>query len=159
MMKKILTYTFLFWATLLVSFNVQAQTKPDVLGLEIGMNKENAVKRLQTIGKKERNERKGQEIWNLSGDPRYSYIIVAFNKENNIRFITAKAREGGKPIRYSDVINIKKARQDGTVNNYKYVVEVPSHGKELGYRIVARGQHKDYLTYYSIEEFEVINSK
>jgi hypothetical protein len=137
----------------------QDQTKPAVLGLEIGMNKEEAVKQLQKIGKKERNERKGQEIWNLIGDAHYSYIIIAFNKENKVRFITAKAREGGKPVRYSDVINIKKARQDGAVNNYKYVMEMPSRGKDLGYRVVARGQNKDYLTYYSIEEFEVINAK
>ena len=129
MMKKILAGTFLFWIMLLIAVNIDAQTKHDVLGLKVGMNKEDAVKRLQKIGSKERDERKQQEIWNLTDDSSYSHIIIAFNKENKVRFITAKGRESGKRVRYSDVIDVKKARQMGAVNNYKYVLEMPARGK------------------------------
>lgn len=159
MMKKILAGTFLFWIMLLIAVNINAQTKHDVLGLKIGMNKEDAVKRLQKIGSKERDERKQQEIWNLTDDSSYSHIIIAFNKENKVRFITAKARESGKRVRYSDVIDVKKARQMGAVNNYKYVLEMPARGKKPGYKVIARGQDQDYLTYFSIEELEVLDAK
>ncbi len=159
MMKKILAGTFLFWIMLLIAVNIDAQTKHDVLGLKVGMNKEDAVKRLQKIGSKERDERKQQEIWNLTDDSSYSHIIIAFNKENKVRFITAKGRESGKRVRYSDVIDVKKARQMGAVNNYKYVLEMPARGKNPGYKVIARGQDQNYLTYFSIEELEVLDAK
>lgn len=159
MMKKILAGTFLFWIMLLIAVNINAQTKHDVLGLKVGMNKDDAVKRLQKIGSKERDERKQQEIWNLTDDSSYSHIIIAFNKENKVRFITAKGRESGKRVRYSDVIDVKKARQMGAVNNYKYVLEMPARGKKPGYKVIARGQDQDYLTYFSIEELEVLDAK
>ncbi len=159
MMKKILAGTFLFWLVLLNAGNADAQTKHDVLGLEVGMNKEDVIKRLQKIGSKERDERKQQEIWKLTDDSHYSHIIIAFNKENKVRFITAKAHESGKRVRYSDVIDIKKARQMGAVNNYKYLLEMPARGKKPGYKVIARGQDQNYLTYFSIEELEVMDSK
>lgn len=159
MMKKILAGTFLFWIMLLIAVNINAQTKHDVLGIKVGMNKEDAVKRLQKIGSKERDERKQQEIWNLTDDSSYSHIIIAFNKENKVRFITAKGRESGKRVRYSDVIDVKKARQIGAVNNYKYVLEMPARGKKPGYKVIARGQDQNYLTYFSIEELEVLDAK
>jgi hypothetical protein len=159
MMKKILAGTFLFWIMLLIAVNIDAQTKHDVLGLKVGMNKEDAVKRLQKIGSKERDERKQQEIWNLTDDSSYSHIIIAFNKENKVRFITAKGRESGNRVRYSDVIDVKKARQMGAVNNYKYVLEMPARGKKPGYKVIARGQDQNYLTYFSIEELEVLDAK
>lgn len=158
-MKKILAGTFLFWIMLLIAVNINAQTKHDVLGIKVGMNKEDAVKRLQKIGSKERDERKQQEIWNLTDDSSYSHIIIAFNKENKVRFITAKGRESGKRVRYSDVIDVKKARQIGAVNNYKYVLEMPARGKKPGYKVIARGQDQNYLTYFSIEELEVLDAK
>ena len=158
-MKKILAGTFLFWIMLLIAVNIDAQTKHDVLGLKVGMNKEDAVKRLQKIGSKERDERKQQEIWNLTDDSSYSHIIIAFNKENKVRFITAKGRESGNRVRYSDVIDVKKARQMGAVNNYKYVLEMPARGKKPGYKVIARGQDQNYLTYFSIEELEVLDAK
>ncbi len=159
MMKQILAGTFLFWIMLLIAVNIDAQTKHDVLGLKVGMNKEDAVKRLQKIGSKERDERKQQEIWNLTDDSSYSHIIIAFNKENKVRFITAKGRESGNRVRYSDVIDVKKARQMGAVNNYKYVLEMPARGKKPGYKVIARGQDQNYLTYFSIEELEVLDAK
>jgi hypothetical protein len=160
MIKNFLIYTFLFWIVLLNSHFAEAKTKHEILGLRVGMSKEEALNRLQEIGSKERDERKQQEIWNLTNDKHYSYIIIAFDKDNTkVRFITAKAREGGKRVRYRDVIDIKKARQEGVTNNYKYVLEVPARSKELGYKVVARGRDKEYLTYFSIEELEIIAPK
>ena len=158
-MKKILIFAFSFSITIFVAGNAAAQTKHEILGLEVGMTREDAGKYLQKIGKKERDERKGQEIWNLTGDAHYSYIIIAFNKENKVRFITAKARDDGKRIRFSDVIDVKKARQEGAVNNYKYVLEMPARGKKAGYKVIVRGADQNYLTYFSMEELEVPNPK
>ncbi len=47
----------------------------------------------------------------------------------------------------------------GAVNNYKYVLEMPARGKNPGYKVIARGQDQNYLTYFSIEELEVLDAK
>lgn len=155
MIKKSLVCTFLLS---LVLFDVQitaAETKHEILGIRIGMSRNDTRRRLEKLGKLEREERKQQEIWNLTDDPNYSYIIIGFNKENTeVRYITAKARENGKRVRYSDVLDLKKAKQTGATNNYRYVLEIPGRGKTAGYIITARGQNPDYLTYFSIKKLE-----
>jgi hypothetical protein len=130
------------------------EPQPELLGIRIGMSRTDAYKRLQKIGKLEKAERKQQEIWALTKDPRYSHLIIAFNKEyTGIRFVTAVARDGVR-IRYEDVIDTKRARQAGSVNNYKYVMETPARGKEPHYIVIAQGRDPQYLKYYSIEKLD-----
>jgi len=153
MIKTFLVFG-IFWSFILFCPNkVNAEVKSDVLGLRLGMNKEAAHKILQRIGKLEKNESKQQEVWALSGsDRRFSYIIIAFNKEyTEVRFITAKARENGKRVRYDEVLDIKKARQAGSSANLNYIQDVPASGKKAAYKIVARGSDPNFLTYFSIE--------
>ncbi len=68
-----------------------------------------------------------------------------------MRFITAKARENGKRVRYDEVLDIKKARQAGSQANLNYIQDVPARGKKAAYKIVARGTDPIFLTYFSIE--------
>lgn len=155
MMKIFLTGIFLLT---LILFNTQTgfgKTKHNVLGIEVGMSRNEALILLKKIGKIDREESKQQEIWTLREEFHYSYIVIGFNKEKTeVRYITAKAREKGRPVRYSDVLDIKKARQTGTVNNYKYVLDVPASGEKAGYIVTARGQSPNYLTYFSIKKSE-----
>lgn len=153
-MKKFLINTF--WILSLICGGVliaDAKPKAEIVGIKVGMKREEALKRLEKIGSKERDERKGQEIWTLTDNRQYSHIIIAFERETDaVRFITAKAREGGVPVRYGDVLDVKKAKQVGAVNNYKYMLKIPSKGKKKGYTLVASGRDQYYLTYFSIEE-------
>lgn len=147
---------FLFLTILFFTFTSQfaaAQTKSEILGVRVGMHKDAAHKLLQKIGKLEKEERKQQEVWALAKNPHYAYLIVAFNKEyTEVRFVTAKARDNGHRVRYSDVIDVKKARQEGATNNYKYVQEIPASDKNPAYTAVARGRDANYLTYFSLEK-------
>jgi len=153
MLKKFI-YLMILFAFCSVQL-VAAKTASDVLGIRVGMSQKDADARLQKLGKLEKEERKQQQVWALTNDPNYSYLIVAFNKEfTEVRFITAKAKENGRKVRYSDVVDLKKAKQVGAVNNYKYVQEVPARGKNPGYVITARGQDSNYLTYFSIEKID-----
>jgi hypothetical protein len=155
MIKKIFICTFLL---LLIFSNVKntvAKTKHEVLGIKIGMNRDDARRRLEKLGKLEKEESKQQEVWMLTDEPHYSYIIIGFNKEKTkVRFITAKARENGRRVRYADVLDIKKAEQNGATNNYKYQLKVPAHNKTPGYIVTARGTDAGYLTYFSIKQLE-----
>ena len=91
MIKKFLIYTFLFWIVLLNSHFAEAKTKHEILGLRVGMSKEEALNRLQEIGSKERDERKQQEIWNLTNDKHYSCEsrVKTENKERCHQFAVA----------------------------------------------------------------------
>jgi hypothetical protein len=142
---------------LLALFSVQtseAKTKSDILGISLGMSYDEATRRLQKIGKLEKNESKLQEIWTLNKNASFSHLIVGFDKETKeVRFVTAKALAGGKRVKYEDVLDTKKAKQAGAVNNYKYIQEIPAQGKRAAFKIIAMGQDSNYLTYFSIEKY------
>lgn len=91
----------------------------------------------------------------MRDDPHFSHVIIAYDKEyKTVRFVTAKAREDGKRVRYSDVTDTKKARQIGSANNYNYVMEVPASAGKPAFKIIARGTDKNFLTYLAVEEVE-----
>lgn len=156
-MRKFLTIMFCAGILLFSASGIKAEVKKDVLGIYVGMNHDEAIKILQKIGKKDHDERKQQEIWKLKDDKHFSHIIISFDKDyKKVRFVTAKALENGKPIRYSDVLDVKKAEAQVLPNNYKYVMVVPAKGDQAGYKIIARGKDKDYLTYFAVEELDVV---
>ncbi len=158
---KISFLTLLFLC--LVTFGCdspRAESKADILGIKLDMSQENAHRRLREIGKLEKEEGKQQEIWALKEDPHYSYLIVAFTKENpSVRFVTAKMREGGSRVRYSDVLELEKTRQIGSANNYKYVQEFPPEGNRSQYSVIASGKDADYLTYLSLKVLNLSESE
>lgn len=129
------------------------KTDFDILGLKIGMSNDAAHKRLNEIGKLEREESKQQEIWLLNDDRHYSHLILAFDKEKrDVRFITAKARENGIRLRYSDVLDIGKAKLISSQTSYKYVQEIDGNGSAPGCTKIASGKNSEYLTYFSLKE-------
>lgn len=156
MLKHLLALLLLCLITFGCSSSLKTQPSSDILGIRIGMSKEDAIKRLQEIGKLDHQERKQQEIWTLNNDPHYSHLILAFDKEKqDVRYITAKARENGTRIRYSDVMDISKAKLINSPNNYKYIQEVQANESIAGYSKIASGTNVDYLTYFSHKELSL----
>ena len=127
-----------------------AEPKPEILGVRLGMGARQARARLGKIGRLEREERKQQQVWALRDDPRFAFLIVGFDKDfSRVRFITAKAREGGERVRYAEVLDLKRARQLGRAGNYSYSQRV-RRGRRGAYVVSARGTDAEYLTYYSV---------
>jgi hypothetical protein len=156
MLKSLLVLFLLGLTAFDCSNSTKTQSKSDILGIRIGLSKEDTTKRLNEIGKLDHEERKQQEIWALNNDPHYSHLIVAFDKEKQIlRFITAKARENGTRVRYSDVMDISKAKLTTSSNNYKYIQEVQGNESTPGYTRIASGTDSDYLTYFSLKELNL----
>ena len=109
MIKILLSFVLLFSFVLFSVQSSAAKTKSDVFGISLGMSHEAANKLLKKIGKLEKNESKLQEVWALNNDVSYSHLIVGFDKETNeVRFVTAKARENGKRVRYETVLDVKR---------------------------------------------------
>ena len=127
---------------------------PEILGVRLGAGREEASKRLNEIGRLERQERKQQEVWALRDDPSYSHLIVSYDKEyKGVRFITAVAMEGGKPVRYDEVIDTQKARRAQAGQSVTYTLRVGAQGGAPGYDVKAIGG-TDRVQYYSVEKLE-----
>ncbi len=62
MLKNLLALLLLCLITFGCSGSSKTQPSSDILGIRIGMSKEDAIKRLQEIGKLDHEERKQQEI-------------------------------------------------------------------------------------------------
>ena len=155
MLKNLPALLFLSLIVLGGCSALKTPSDADVLGIKIGMSKADAAKRLNEIGKLEKEESKQQEVWALTNDSHYSFLIVAFNKETQkVRFITAKARENGSRIRYGDVLDIGQAQQKTSVNNYKYIQEISGSALTWGYTKIASGTDSTYLTYFSLKDSE-----
>lgn len=126
--------------------------RPEILGVRLGMSREEAHARLQTIGRLEKEERRQQEVWRLTSDPAYSHLMVAYNKEyTSVRYITAVANEAGQRTRYADVINLGAARSENTQASRTYTQNVPARDNQPGFITKAIGTDPTYLKYYSIE--------
>ncbi len=129
--------------------------KPEVLGVRLGMSKEEAEARLSQLGQLEKQERKQQEVWKLTDDPSYSHLIVAYNKEyTSLRFITAVAKEDGRRVRYADVIDTSQARRAEAGSTYTYTLEVPAKESQPRFEVRLVGNSPNYLKYYTIEKLD-----
>ena len=149
------------WAGLVSAFSlcaasllIAAEPSREILGLSLAMTKDAARARLQEIGTFERDERKQQEIWKVR-DPSFSHVIIAFNKEGHVRFITAVAREDkeAKRVRYGDVAPLDRARQAGdvAVKNFNFRWDLPAGENGPAAELSARGRDSEFLSTYSIK--------
>ncbi len=154
-MQKIIPIAVLLCVTAALPAGA-AESKPvrELLGLRLEMARPEAEKRLQALGKLERNERRGQEIWKVR-DERFSHVIVAFTAEGEMRFVTAVAREDkeAKRVPYSFVGDVQTARQAGdeAIKNFNYEWNLPPQGKSPATMVIARGRDPKFLTTASLK--------
>lgn len=125
-----------------------ASTRPaqhpihDLFGVTVGMPKADVHAKLAAVGTLTREERKRQEVWTVN-DPRFEGALVGYDKDWNVRFITAVARTTGEGVRFADVVDLAHAthKSAGTTHNYRW------HPPGAHYAIVAIGnEHVNYLT-------------
>jgi hypothetical protein len=146
---------------LIVSSSALADVKeppPSILGISLGMKEAAARQVLDKLGRLQKEERRRQEVWNLTGDPRYASLIIAFDKKQEVRYVTVFTHEGaasrGQRVRYSELGDVKSARLERIGNNVKYTWDVASKGGGSRYLVVARGTDAQYLSSYSIKRVE-----
>ena len=126
--------------------------RPEILGVRLGMSREEAHARLREIGKLEKEERGRQEVWRLDGDPSYTHLMVAYDKERaSVRYVTAVANEQGRRVPYADVVRLDGARLDSTQGSVTYTQEIPERDGRPGFVAKAIGADPTYLKYYSVK--------
>ncbi len=131
------------------------EPQPEILGVRLGMTRDEARARLQTIGQLEKEERRQQEVWRLNDDASYSHLIVAYDKGYTaVRFITAVATDEGRRVRYGDVIDRARAREDLTPATRTYTQQVPARDGRPAFIVKAIGGDPESLKYYSVEKID-----
>ena len=132
--------------------STSSEPKPEILGVRLGMSREEAHARLQKMGKLEKEERRQQEVWRLDGDPSYTHLMVAYDKEHaSVRYVTAVANEQGRRVPYAEVMNLDGAHLESTPASRTYVQEFPERTGRPGFIAKAIGADPTYLKYYSVE--------
>lgn len=130
-----------------------AQPRPEILGVQLGMDGARARARLDALGALERKEKKRQEVWRVR-DAHYSHLLVGFDAAGRVRYVTAVARSRGVPVFYSDVGDVRAASNVGAPGHVKYVWRVPGKGGRPGFVTTVHGTDARRLATWSVEGLE-----
>lgn len=153
-MKNTLVYCLLLVVALGVAAGIRAATPRDeIMGIALDMSKDEARARLQTLGTLERETRKLQEVWAVK-DPRVSHLLVGYDPDMRVRYVTAIARSGGPRIRYDEVAALKSAERQSNQGNYRLTWEVEARAGHEAYMLIAHGHDPKYLDSYSIKKVD-----
>ena len=118
----------------------------DLLGLYPGMTDTDAHHVLQKLGGIVRGEGKPKQTWKLK-DPRYGYLVLRYDENWRIHWVTAFAREGGRRVRYRDIGDPSLATHSG---QHFYDWKIPARRGAGTWSLVARGSDPKYLDSISI---------
>ncbi len=146
-MKSLLRLSLLLVIGVLVSV-AAARPRPEIMGVSLDMKRDDAVARLKSIGSLERETGKRQEVWAVK-DVRISHLLVGYDAESRVRYVTAIARTDGPRIRYQEVADMKSAQRSVTPGNHKFTWEIEGR---RGFILIARGHDAQYLDTYSVKK-------
>lgn len=118
------------------------------------MNKEDAEKHLEEIAVFERDERKRQQVWKLKSDSHFNFIAVGYDENDKIRYATAFAdkKTAKEKIRFSEVGDLLKAKQEIVEPHYRYIWEVPANGERPAYFVNIYGDNAEFVTTYTLSK-------
>jgi hypothetical protein len=125
--------------------------RPEIMGIVLDMNRDSAQARLKSIGSLEKEDRKRQEVWAIK-DPRISHLLVGYDADNHVRYVTAIARTTGPRIRYQELAELKSAQHSVAQGNHKFTWEVAARRGRDAFLIIARGHDPQYLDSYSVKK-------
>jgi hypothetical protein len=129
----------------------QARVKPEIMGVALEMSREAALARLKSIGQLEKEDRKRQEVWAIK-DPRISHLLVGYDADYRVRYVTAIARTNGPRMRYQEIADVKTARRLNSQGNYRFTWEIPERRGQFAFVVIAHGRDPNFLDSYSVKK-------
>jgi hypothetical protein len=147
-MKSLLSLSLLL---MIIVSAVAAQPRPEIMGISLDMKHDDAVARLKSIGSLEKEQGKRQEVWALK-DPRISHLLVGFDADNRVRYVTAIARTDGPRIRYQEVADLKSAQRSIGPGNHRFTWDIEERRGQSAFILIARGHDAQYLDSYSVKK-------
>jgi len=149
-MKRLLSLSLLLVMSVLVSA-APARPRPEIMGISLDMKRDEALVRLKSIGSLEKEARKRQEVWAIK-DARISHLLVGYDADNRVRYVTAIARTDGPRIRYREVADLKSAQRSDTSGNHRFTWEIEERRGQSAFLLIARGHDSQYLDSYSVKK-------
>lgn len=151
-MKRVFSLCLLI--TMCISVAAAApKPRPEIMGIALGMSRDDARARLKVMGSLEKEARKRQEVWTIK-DSRVSHLLIGYDTSFRVRYVTAVARAGAPRIRYEEVADVKDAQRLENQGNFKFTWEVPGRSKQAAYVMIAHGRDPQYLDSYSIKKLD-----
>lgn len=130
-----------------------ANLPKDILGVSVGMSKDDAERRLREIAKFMREDGGREQVWSLNNNPNFDYLAVGYDKEKLVRYVTAIVKpKDAQPFFFKDVGDLTKAKKEVTGPNYRYSWEIAANGKQPAYTVIAQGANADSLSLYSLKK-------
>jgi hypothetical protein len=123
------------------------------MGISLGMSRDDARTHLKSIGSLQRETRKRQEVWTIRDD-RISHVLVGYDPEFRVRYVTAIARSDGPRIRYDDVADLESAQREQNQGNYKLTWQIAARSGQSAYVLIAHGHDPRYLESYSVKKVD-----
>jgi len=144
---------FLLIAVCAFASVAQGKARPEIMGISLSMSRADAQARLKSLGRLEKEDRKRQEVW-VVNDPRISHLLVGYDPDYRVRYVTAIARTDGPRIRYQDVADVKNARRLNSQGNYRFTWEFSARRGQSAYVMIALGRDPQYLDSYSVKKLD-----
>jgi hypothetical protein len=152
-MKKLSSIFLLLAVGAVISAAAPVKLRPEIMGIALDMKRDEAQARLKTIGSLERQERKRQEVWAVK-DQRISHLLIGYDPDFRVRYVTAIARLDGPRMRYEEVANPKAAQRTNIQGNLKFTWSVAPRRGNFAYIVMARGHDPKYLDSYSVKKVD-----
>src|SRR5215217_8621453 len=130
---------------------IAVKPRPEIMGVGLDMSRDDARARLKSIGSLEKEERKRQEVWAIK-NARISHLLIGYDADYRVRYVTAIARTDGPRIRYQEVADLKSAQRSVTPGNHKFTWEIAEHRGKSAFILIARGHDAQYLDSYSVKK-------
>jgi hypothetical protein len=146
---------------ILLTANLWCATKlppPEILGIRLGMAYSQAHAKLTQIGQF-KNEDEGQEVWALRSDPHYQTLIVGFDRDRRVRYVTVLASPQGKGVDYNDVADVHSATSSGQPGNLVFTWKAHDPKSRMEYLAVAKGSDPHRLASYSVKRVMARNEE
>jgi hypothetical protein len=147
--RSVIVYRAACSTILLLCLAVPASAKgapADLLGLYPGMSDADVQHRLEKIGEVVRGKDRPKQTWKLN-DSRYGFLVLRYDEDWKMHWVTAFAREGGRRVRYRDIGDLSLAAHTG---QHFYSWTIPAHPGAGTWTVVARGGDPRYLESVSI---------
>jgi hypothetical protein len=149
----------LLWTVLTAAFAEEQAVAskappPEIRGIRLGMPYAQAHAQLAKIGQLKKEE-ESQEVWTLLGDEHYQSLIVGFDRDRKVRYVTALADPDGTPLPYSDVGDIAAATRGGQPGNLTFTWKGRDAKEKIEYLAIAKGKDAQRLSSYSVKRLGV----
>lgn len=131
--------------------SMMAQAVAPVLklkGISIGERRDRVAVSLQKSAAMEREE-EGEQVWKTKNDTEVSYVLVGYDRDRHVRYVTLLAKAGAVP-KCDAVGEIASAARTGSPGNYTYTRKLRS-GNGSQVIAIAKGADTKHLSSCSIK--------